>query len=289
MATESIPQLDSNDLEQKVKTMYRQVALHPTEKYHFELGRALAEKLGYDPRQLDQIPQQAIESFAGVGYFFDFAGIKEGEKALDLGSGSGMDSFLAALKVGQTGSVDGVDMTDEQLQKAEALRQHSHFTNVRFHKGYIEQLPFEDARFDVVISNGVINLCPDKTKVFTEISRVLKPGGRLAIADIVSEKALPENVVCNATLWASCIGGAALEDEYRQAIEKAGMKIIAISPNSQYEFLSASAQGSSKQYGVKSVSLVAEKRIKAHASLFVPGLACANLTPAIKKEIQHLE
>src|SRR5215211_2558141 len=209
--------------------MYRDVALHPHEKYHFEMGRALAEKLGYDPKELDRIPQEAIESFAGVGYFFGYAAIKEGDRVLDLGSGSGIDSFLAALHVGKTGSVIGVDMTDEQLEKASRLSEQYGFDRNGFHKAYIENLPFADGSFDVVISNGVINLCPDKNKVFNEISRVLKPGGRLAIADIVTEKFLPENVVCNSTLWASCIGGAAQQDEYRASIEAAGLEIMVVS------------------------------------------------------------
>lgn len=289
MQTETAPQLNTSDLEQKVKNMYREVALHPHEKYHFEMGRPLAEKLGYDPEQLNQIPQQAIESFAGVGFFFDYAAIKEGDKVLDLGSGSGMDSFLAAIKVGKTGSVVGLDMTDEQLQKAERLRDQYGFTNVSFQKGYIEQLPFENSSFDVVISNGVINLCPDKSKVFKEIGRVLKTGGRLAIADIVTEKNLPDNVVCDATLWASCIGGASQEDEYSTAIKAGGLHIVAVMTNKSYAFISSSAQSASKKYGVKSVSLLAEKKINADAHLFVPGLACANLTPAIKKEMQTMQ
>lgn len=289
MQTATTPQLNTSDLEQKVKNMYREVALNPHEKYHFEMGRALAEKLGYDPKELDQIPQEAIESFAGVGYFLGYAAIQEGDKVLDLGSGSGMDSFLASLKAGKTGWVTGVDMTDEQLEKAERLRRQYGFERNSFQKAYIENLPFEDGSFDVVISNGVINLCPDKSKVFNEISRVLKPGGRLAIADIVTEKSLPETIVCNSALWASCIGGAAQQDEYREGIESAGLAILVVSNNEQYGFISASAQGASRQYGVKSVSLLAEKKPVAGASLFVPGLACANLTPAIKKEIQGLE
>jgi ubiquinone/menaquinone biosynthesis C-methylase UbiE/TusA-related sulfurtransferase len=269
--------------------MYREVALNPHEKYHFEMGRALAERLGYDPKKLDQIPQEAIESFAGVGYFFDYASINEGDKVLDLGSGSGMDSFLAALKVGKTGTVTGMDMTDEQLQKAEGLRDQYGFSNVSFHKGYIENLPFEDNSFDVVISNGVINLCPDKSKVFKEVGRVLKPGGRVAIADIVSEKSLPDNVVCDATLWASCIGGASREDQYSEALKNGGLYIVAAMNNESYAFISSSAQSASKKYGVKSVSFLAEKKIAADAHLFVPGLACANLTPAIKKEMETLQ
>lgn len=289
METETLRRLDRADLEQKVKSMYREVALHPHEKYHFEMGRALAEKLGYDPKQLDQVPKQAIESFAGVGYFFDYASLKEGDKVLDLGSGSGMDSFLAALKVGKTGSVVGLDMTDEQLRKAKRLVARYKLGNISFRKGYIENLPFDDNSFDVVISNGVINLCPDKSIVFREIGRVLKPGGRLAIADIVSEKNLPENVVCDATLWASCIGGASQEDEYSEAIKSGGLRIVAVVPNKSYSFISSSAQSASKRYGVKSVSLLAEKKTVADACLFVPGLACANLTPAIKKEMQTLD
>lgn len=251
--------LNTGELEQKVKNMYREVALHPHEEYHFEMGRLLAEKLGYDPTELDQIPQQAIESFAGVGYFFDLAEIKEGEKILDLGSGSGMDSFLASLRAGATGTITGVDMTDEQLEKSVNLKNQYGFNNISFVKGYIESLPFDDASFDVVISNGVINLSAEKGKVFKEINRVLKPNGRLAIADIVTEKNLPENVVCNATLWAACIGGASQQDEYKEAIEGAGLEVVSVITNDKYAFISSSAQGASKQYGVKSVSLLAKK------------------------------
>lgn len=254
------PKLNTVDLEQKVKKMYKDVALHPEAEYHFEMGRGLAEKLGYEKDDLDTIPAAAIESFAGVGYYFDIADIKEGETVLDLGSGSGMDAFVAALKVGKEGKVHGADMTDEQLEKSERLSKQYHFENVSFHKSYIEKLPFPDATFDVVISNGVINLCPDKEKVFKEVSRVLKPSGRMAIADIVTEKQLPENVVCNTTLWASCIGGASQQDNYRQAIESAGMKVSLVKNNDTYGFISKSAKGASKDFGVKSISLLAHKK-----------------------------
>jgi len=260
METLEIKKVDAADLEQKVKAMYRDVALNPKGEYHFEMGRDLAEKLGYEKHDLDSIPAAAIESFAGVGYYFDMANLKEGEQVVDLGSGSGMDAFAAALKVGKTGKVLGVDMTDEQLQKAEWLRKEYNFENISFHKSYIEKLPFEDNSIDVVISNGVINLSPDKERVFEEVSRVLKPKGRMVIADIVTEKQLPENVVCNSTLWAACIGGASQQDDYRNAIETAGMKILLVRNNDAYSFISKSAKGASKDYGVKSISLVAEKK-----------------------------
>jgi len=260
MQTTLTKKVDVADLEQKVKKMYQDVALNPKGEFHFEMGRGLAEKLGYEKQDLDRIPAAAIESFAGVGYYFDLADLKEGDRVLDLGSGSGMDVFVAALKVGSTGSIAGVDMTDEQLEKSERLRKDHPFENVSFHKSYIETLPFEAASFDVVISNGVINLCPDKEKVFAEVARILKPKGRMVIADIVTEKQLPENVVCNSTLWAACIGGASQQDDYRQAIENAGMEVLLVRNNVSYTFLSKSAKGASAEYGVKSVSLVAEKK-----------------------------
>lgn len=250
--------IDKKELETKVKEMYRAVATNPQGEFHFEMGRELAEKLGYFQEDLDKIPSEAIDSFAGVGHHYDMANIKNGESVLDLGSGSGMDSFLAALKVGNKGKVVGIDMTDEQLKKASKLG--VKFQNVSFRHGYIEALPVEDESFDVVISNGVINLSAEKEKVFQEVSRVLKQGGRMAISDIVTEKELPEDVTCDTSLWASCIGGAMQQDNCRAAIEKAGMQINTIRENLPYQFLSDSAQGASKEWGVKSISLVAVKK-----------------------------
>ncbi len=260
METTITKKVDTAELEEKVKAMYSDVALNPKGEYHFEMGRGLAEKLGYEINDLDRIPSAAIESFAGVGYYFDIAKLKEGEQVLDLGSGSGMDAFVASFKVGNTGHVSGVDMTDEQLEKSERLRKENRLENVSFHKSYIEKLPFSDSSFDAVISNGVINLSADKQKVFAEVARVLKPAGRMVIADIVTEKQLPENVVCNSTLWAACIGGASQQDDYRNAIEQAGMKVLYVKTNDAYSFISKSAKGAAKDYGVKSVSLIAEKQ-----------------------------
>ncbi len=251
--------VDVKDLETKVQDMYREVAENPRGEFHFEMGRALAERLGYSAADLDRIPAGSIESFAGVGYFFDLAALKPGECVVDLGSGSGMDTFLAARYVGPEGKVIGIDVTDAQRRKAEALRDRDGFDRVDYRKGYIEDLPVESGTADCVISNGVINLSADKGRVFREAVRVLKPGGRLAIADIVTATPLPESVVCNATLWAACIGGALQVDAYRRGIEEAGLVLVSQSENSSYGFISDRAQGAVKKYGVKSVSLLARK------------------------------
>jgi ubiquinone/menaquinone biosynthesis C-methylase UbiE len=250
---------DPKELEAKVKAMYRSVAEDPHGEFHFEMGRAMAERLGYAPADLDLIPAEAIESFAGVGYYFHLAELEEGETVVDLGSGSGMDTFVAALKVGSRAKVIGVDMTDEQRTKAERLRDRDGFRNVTYVKGYIEDVPLPDQSADAVISNGVINLAPDKRKVFREAARLLKPGGHLAISDIVTEAQLPESIVCNSTLWAACIGGAARQDDYRGQIEAAGLRVVKVEDNPAYQFISDNARAASTKFGVKSMSLLAAK------------------------------
>jgi arsenite methyltransferase len=252
-------QLDVADLQQRVQDVYRQVAQEPHRSYHFETGRALAARLGYPAELLDLIPAEALDSFAGVGYFLDLADPQAGDRVLDLGSGSGTDSFAAAALVGPTGRVTGVDMTDAQLAKAERLRRAAGLDHVRFLDGHIEQLPMPDASVDLVISNGVINLSADKATVFGEAFRVLRPGGRLALADIVAERALAESITCNAELWAACVGGAAQIDDYHASIETAGLRIDTVRDNTAYAFLSGSARGATKTYGIKSISLLAVK------------------------------
>ena len=252
--------LDVDKLEREVKAVYRDVARTPGEEFHFELGRPLAERLGYPADDLDRVPGAAIDSFAGVGYHFDLADLREGDDVLDLGSGSGMDVFVAALYVGETGSVTGLDMTDEQLEKARQLRDEAGFENVTFEEGHIEDLPFEAGSFDAVVSNGVVNLSAEKDRVFQEVRRVLGPGGRLALSDITSEERMPERIKSDADLWAACIGGAEQVDEYTAAIETAGFDVTDVRENSRYEFTSEQALGACQKYGVGSISLSARTR-----------------------------
>jgi arsenite methyltransferase len=233
-------------------------AADPHGRFHFELGRHLALRLGYDAAQLAAVPGPAVDSFAGVGFFFDLLDLGPDEAVLDLGSGAGMDVFYAAGLVGPGGVVLGVDFTREQLDKAAGLMREHRIGNVDLREGRIEALPVKDASVDAVISNGVINLCPDKKSVFAEAARVLRPGGRLAVADIVTEVQLVDSIVCNADLWASCIGGAALESAYLDAVTSAGLEVVTTRQN-PYQFMSGQAQGASRRYGVKSISLLARK------------------------------
>src|SRR6478609_7652342 len=226
----TLPQADASSLvdrevlEAQVQDMYRQVAREQDAALHFAVGRQLALRLGYPVELLDAIPADALASFAGVGHHLDLAALEPGNEVLDLGSGSGTDVFCAAVLVGESGRVVGVDITDEQIEKASRLRQEAGFANVDLVEAHIEELPFEDASFDAVISNGVINLSPVKGRVFAEAARVLRPGGRLALADIVSGRALKERTRRNVELWAACIAGAIPRKNYVEAIEAAGFR-----------------------------------------------------------------
>jgi arsenite methyltransferase len=261
---ETLPQLDATSLvdgerlEAEVKAMYRHVAREEDAELHFEVGRGLAERLGYPGRLLDAIPAEALASFAGVGHHLDLAALQPGEAVLDLGSGSGTDVFCAAVLVGESGEVVGLDITDEQLDKATLLRDRAGFSQVRFVEAHIEELPFEDASFDAVISNGVINLSPAKGRVVAEAARVLRPGGRLAIADIVSGRALKERTRRNVELWAACIAGAIPRGNYLDAIEAQGLEVQDVRRN-DYRFLSERALDACNTYEVESISLVAVK------------------------------
>ena len=258
MSTELEPLIDVGDLRERIREMYREVADNPHGDFHFETGRVVAERLGYPAEWLDAVPADAVASFAGVGHFLDLAAIERGETILDLGSGSGTDAFIAAHLTGPTGRVMGVDMTDAQLAKARRLRDARGLRNLVFVEGLIEDPPAEPERIDVVISNGVINLAPDKAAVFAAIARALRPGGRLALADIVSSRELIERTRRNVALWAACIAGAVPRDDYLGAIEAAGLRIETVRENT-YEFLSPRAQAAAGKYGVTSVSVLATK------------------------------
>jgi arsenite methyltransferase len=240
------------------RTTYRQVARQEDADLHFEIGRPLAERLGYAPEVLDRVPEPAVASFAGVGHHFDLARLRPGERVLDLGSGSGTDVFCAAIGVGETGDVVGVDFTDVQVEKASRLAESNDFPQVRFEQARIEELPFEDRSFDVVISNGVINLSRAKDQVFEEAARVLRPGGRLALSDIVSARALKERTRRNVDLWAACIAGAIPRQSYIATIESTGLTVTEVHGN-DYRFLSDRALDACRTYGVESFSLLAVK------------------------------
>ncbi len=193
--------VDAATLREQVKEKYREVAVNPHGSFHFHTGRALAARLGYDESLTGSLPDLAVESFAGVANPFSLRTLSEGERVVDLGSGGGFDCFVAARQVGPRGYVVGVDMTQEMLARARIASRELGLENVEFREGVIEDLPFTDGWADVVISNGVINLCADKRRIFSEIRRVLRPRGRLQFADIANGKPVPEAAIRNIDLW----------------------------------------------------------------------------------------
>ncbi len=193
--------VDIDELRSEVKTKYAAVAIEPSGTYHFHTGRLIAERCRYDMSTVDELPPVAIESFAGVANPFELRSLETGERVVDLGSGAGMDCFLAAHAVGPTGSVVGVDMTPAMLTKARSTASAMNLSNVEFCEGLIEEIPVSDGWADVVISNGVINLAPDKEAVFAEIYRALKPGGVLQFADIANDAPVPEEARREVDLW----------------------------------------------------------------------------------------
>ncbi|WCB93807.1 tRNA methyltransferase [Baekduia alba] len=250
------PPVDHDLLDRHIVEMYRDVAHEAVDDLHFITGRPVAEAVGYPSALLDRLPAGAVASFAGVGYHLDLAAPVAGDRVLDLGSGSGMDAFAAATLVGDRGAVDGVDITPEQLAKAERLRGEM---PVRLHRARIEALPFPDGTFDVVISNGVLNLSPDKARAFAEAARVLRPGGRLALSDVVTDRPIAPLTASHADLWAACIAGAAPRTTYLEHLAAAGLALVAIRENPSYRFASKRAQHAGGRYGAHSASLLARK------------------------------
>ena len=202
MSTEVRPAaVDAKALREQVSEKYAEVAQTPDKGFHFHTGRPLARMNEYDDAIVDALPESTVESFAGTGNPFSMGDLKPGESVLDLGCGAGFDTLIAAQQVGSEGTVIAVDMTPEMLEKAERGANQMGLTNIDFRGGYAEDLPVDDESIDVVISNGVINLCPDKIEVLEEIHRVLKPGARIQIADIVVHKEVPQEAKDDIDLW----------------------------------------------------------------------------------------
>jgi SAM-dependent methyltransferase len=193
--------VDAHVLRDEVRDKYREVALDPHRRYHFHTGRPLAARLGYDTSVVDALPDQAVESFAGVANPFSLRRLEPGELVVDVGSGAGFDSFVAASQIGRSGRIVGIDMTAEMLAKSCKTAAELGYDHVEFREGLAEALPVESGWADVVISNGVINLCADKRAVFAEIRRVLKPGGRLQFADIANGRPVPPEALRDIDLW----------------------------------------------------------------------------------------
>ncbi len=197
----SLPSLDVKKLRDEISAKYSEVATSPDKEFHFHHGRHLARLLDYPDELVDNLPGSLVESFAGTGNPFNLGPVNEGERVLDAGCGAGFDALIAAMKVGPGGHVIGVDMTPEMLEKARRNAASLGVNNTEFREGLLEDLPVEDGSVDVVISNGVINLCPDKEAVYRELLRVLKPGGRLMTADIIVQRAVSEEAKQDIDLW----------------------------------------------------------------------------------------
>ena len=197
------PMVDSDALRAKVLEKYREVAAHPEGEFHFHTGRSLAILCRYDPAPVDALPDDAVASFAGVVCPFELRSLHAGAHVVDVGSGAGMDTFLAAKTVGSEGRVVGVEMTPEMLTRAEGVAKRLGLSNVEFRPGLAELLPVDDGWADVVIANGVLNLVADKQRAFSEIWRVLRAGGVLQFADIATGRPVPEEALKDVDLWAA--------------------------------------------------------------------------------------
>ena len=193
--------LDVDVLRSAIQEEYAEVAAYPLQGFHFHTGRFLADRLGYSAERIAGLPEPVVESFAGVGNPFSWGDLQPGETVVDLGSGAGFDALLAARMVGPAGRVIGIDMTPAMLTKARRNADLLDLSNIEFREGYLEELPVADATADVVISNGAINLCPDKAAVLAEAFRVLKPGGRMQVADIIVAKEVPNGAKQDIGLW----------------------------------------------------------------------------------------
>jgi arsenite methyltransferase len=217
-------------LRASVREKYREVAMHPGGAFHFHTGRPLAALLGYPPSLVEPLPDPAVESFAGVANPFSLRPLDKGDRVVEVGSGGGFDSIVAARQVGADGRVVGVDMTPEMLTKSQETARLLGLSQVEFREGLAEDIPVDDGWADVVISNGVLNLVADKAQAFAEIFRVLRPGGHLQFADIAVGRTVPAEAVCNVDLWTDCIAGGLSRDGWQQVLRDAGFVAVKVGP-----------------------------------------------------------
>lgn len=246
--TPTRPLVDARALRAAIRAEYAAVARDPTRGFHFHTGRTLADTLGYTDEVLAGIPEDAIESMAGTGNPFALGAIAAGERVVDAGSGSGVDSLVAARLVGRNGAVIGVDMTPDMVEKARAAASAAGVGNVEFREGYLEDLPVDDGWADVVISNGVLNLVPDKSAALAEMRRVLRPGGRLQLADIVLGRPVPDDAKQDVALWTGCIAGGLDRDDLAAMVAGAGFVAVEVLEGGDV-FAGAPQQSNAAAYG----------------------------------------
>ncbi len=231
----------------------------PVAEYRYQTGCAFTERLGYHSEELDALPQAVRGSCGGDQHQFDLAKLRTGEHVAVFGSAARADSFVAAGQVGSNGRVVCIDKSNEPVNMTNSQREVHQFPNVDFRNSRVEDTGLRAETFDVVISNGVANVAADMEDVFLEAARLLKPGGRLVVTDLVTDIRLPEGVSFNATFWTACIGGALQTDQYVSAIEAAGFRVVEIEPNPQARVVSNLGQSADRKYGVKRVCVAAVK------------------------------
>jgi arsenite methyltransferase len=220
--------LDRGKLRAAIEDAFTELALHPSRDFHFISGPALATRLGYQSETVEGLPPEALASFSGVGNPWRMGPARKGEVVLDIGCGAGTDTLIAARQVGPTGEVIGVDMTPAMVERAQQCVLAAGVSNVRVEWGHAESLPIPDDTIDLVISNGVISLTPSKRDTFAELARVLKPHGRLQIADVVVGQVLPPHVTEEIHLWTECIAGATWVEDYPVLLAEAGFSAVEI-------------------------------------------------------------
>lgn len=253
--------LNEQQVKQAVQEMYEEVAACPNKEFHFPTGRKSCLLLGYPEEELNAIPAPAVDPFAGVGYPFLADVIKPGDTVVDIGSGSGVDVLIAGQKTGPEGKVIGIDITPAMIEKARENIEKAEAAHIGIREGRADDIPLDDSSVDVVTSNGVINLVPDKAKAFGEIHRILKPGGRIQIADIVLSKPVSAESKSNAQLWAECIVGAEPVNLYLGLIREAGFENVNVIDRIDYFARSSneSTRKAAKGLGAHTIVLTARK------------------------------